>query len=96
MGMKYGLPATIISGYVTASHHFSALQSVTFYIITHANKLVFKVPMVAPFMGCTFGGWIYDVFLYTGLDSPINTPWMGLNRMFVPLSRKRVILSSPA
>lgn len=50
--------------------------------------------MVAPFLGCTFGGWIYDVFLYTGLDSPINTPWMGINRLFGPLSRKRLVLSS--
>jgi aquaglyceroporin related protein len=39
--------------------------------------------MVAPFCGCTFGGWLYDVFLYTGV-SPINTPWMGLKRFFHP------------
>ena len=37
------------------------------------------MPMVAPFFGCTFGGFLYDVFLYTG-ESPINTPWMGLGR----------------
>lgn len=31
--------------------------------------------MVAPFMGTLFGGMLYDVFLYTGEVSPINTPW---------------------
>lgn len=44
--------------------------------------------MVAPFFGCTFGGWLYDMFLYTGADSPINTPWMGLKRV-LPFARKR-------
>lgn len=39
--------------------------------------------MVAPFFGCCFGGWLYDVFLYTG-ESPINTPWMGLKRFTRP------------
>ena len=39
--------------------------------------------MVAPFFGCTFGGWLYDMFLFTG-DSPINTPWMGLKRFIRP------------
>lgn len=51
--------------------------------------------MIAPFFGCTFGGWVYDVFLYTGLDSPINTPWMGLNRIFGFMKQRRVVLSSP-
>lgn len=30
-----------------------------------------------------FGGWLYDMFLFTG-DSPINTPWMGLKRFIKP------------
>ena len=34
--------------------------------------------MVAPFFGCLFGGWLYDMFLFTG-ESPINTPVMGLD-----------------
>lgn len=38
--------------------------------------------MVAPFLGCTFGGFLYDLLLYVG-DSPINTPYMGLYR-FIP------------
>jgi aquaglyceroporin related protein len=48
-----------------------------------AGGYYFWVPMVAPFCGCTFGGWLYDVFLYTG-ESPINTPWMGLKRFIRP------------
>jgi hypothetical protein len=33
--------------------------------------------MVAPFLGCAFGGWLFDVFLHED-ESPINTPFMGL------------------
>ena len=33
--------------------------------------------MVAPFCGCIFGAFLYDLFIYTGPDSPVNTPWMG-------------------
>lgn len=43
--------------------------------------------MVAPFFGCTFGGWMYDVFMFTG-ESPVNTPWMGLKRLFRPSRTK--------
>lgn len=49
-----------------------------------AGGYYFWVPMVAPFFGCTFGGWLYDVFLFTG-DSPINTPWLGLKRLIQPV-----------
>lgn len=38
--------------------------------------------MVAPFFGCTFGGFLYDLLLFTG-ESPINTPYLGLYR-FIP------------
>ncbi|TVY71449.1 putative membrane protein [Lachnellula suecica] len=48
-----------------------------------AGNYYFWVPMVAPFFGCTFGGWLYDVFIFTG-ESPINTPWMGLKRLIRP------------
>jgi len=44
-----------------------------------AGNYYFWVPMVAPFFGCTFGAFLYDVFIYTG-ESPINTPYMGLLR----------------
>lgn len=54
-----------------------------------------QVPLIAPFVGCTFGAWLYDLFLYTGLDSPINTPWMGIKRLFGPWHRKQVTLQSP-
>ena len=46
-----------------------------------------QVPMVAPFFGCTFGGFLYDVFLFTG-ESPINTPYWGLYR-FIPSLREK-------
>lgn len=39
--------------------------------------------MVAPFFGCTFGAFLYDAFIYTG-ESPVNTPWLGLKRIFHP------------
>jgi aquaglyceroporin related protein, other eukaryote len=45
--------------------------------------------MIAPFLGCTFGGFIYDLLIFTG-QSPINTPWMGLKRIVRPdLTKKR-------
>lgn len=52
-----------------------------------------KVPMVAPFFGCTFGAWLYDMFLYTGADSPVNTPWMGLKRLLPYPKRTQVFQS---
>jgi len=39
--------------------------------------------MVAPFVGCIFGGFLYDVFIYTG-PSPVNTPWLGMKQIFSP------------
>jgi aquaglyceroporin related protein len=33
--------------------------------------------MVAPFFGCTFGGFLYDLLMFTG-ESPINEAWMGI------------------
>lgn len=39
--------------------------------------------MICPFIGCTFGGFLYDTLIYTG-ESPINTPWMGLKRVVHP------------
>jgi len=32
--------------------------------------------MVAPFLGCTFGGFPYEFFVYTGPESPVNTLWL--------------------
>ena len=48
-------------------------------IVTMTNPAL-QIPMVAPFLGATFGGFLYDFLLYTG-DSPINTPWLGLKRV---------------
>ncbi|KAK3629871.1 glycerol channel [Elasticomyces elasticus] len=47
-----------------------------------AGGYYFWIPMIAPFFGCSFGGFLYDVLLFTG-ESPINTPYMGLYR-FIP------------
>ncbi|KAF2465504.1 aquaporin-like protein [Lindgomyces ingoldianus] len=48
-----------------------------------AGGYYFWVPMVAPFCGCAFGGFLYDVFIYTG-HSLVNTPWLGLKHIFRP------------
>jgi len=71
-----------------------------------AGNYYFWIPMVAPFFGCTFGGWLYDMFIFTGMlrsdmrgwrqaniksgESPINTPWMGFKRLFHPSRAKKV------
>lgn len=39
-----------------------------------AGNYYFWVPMVAPFFGCTFGGWLYDVFIFTGKSAEIYLP----------------------
>ncbi|RDA94233.1 hypothetical protein CP533_0587 [Ophiocordyceps camponoti-saundersi (nom. inval.)] len=46
-----------------------------------AGGYYFWIPMVAPFMGTLTGGALYDLFIYTG-ESPINMPWLGLDRLF--------------
>ncbi|OXV05329.1 hypothetical protein Egran_06903 [Elaphomyces granulatus] len=43
------------------------------YKVWTAGNYFFWIPIVAPFCGCTFGGWLYDVFLYTGNDNLANT-----------------------
>ena len=52
--------------------------------------------MICPFIGCTFGGFLYDTLLYTG-ESPINTPWMGLKRVVRPTRQgiKEAIIGHP-
>ncbi|KAH8730942.1 aquaporin-like protein [Phaeosphaeriaceae sp. PMI808] len=58
------------------------------YVVGYGNEVwsagsyYFWVPMVAPFLGCTAGGALYDIFIFTG-PSPINTPWLDL-KYFVP------------
>lgn len=45
--------------------------------------------MICPFIGCTFGGFLYDVLIYTG-KSPINTPWIGIKALVRPDKEKFV------
>lgn len=37
--------------------------------------------MVLPYIGTTFGGFLYDLFVYTG-PSPVNSKWMGIKMLF--------------
>lgn len=45
-----------------------------------AGGYYFWIPIVAPCIGCTFGGFLYDALVYTGAESPINMKYMGLHR----------------
>ena len=45
-----------------------------------AGGYYFWIPMVAPFLGCLFGGALYDVAIYTG-PSPVNAPWFGIPKL---------------
>ena len=45
-----------------------------------AGGYYFWIPMVAPFCGCMFGGLLYDLFIYSGPESPVNSPRFGLDR----------------
>ncbi|KAF2756531.1 aquaglyceroporin like protein [Pseudovirgaria hyperparasitica] len=57
-----------------------------------AGNYYFWIPMVAPFFGTLFGGFLYDTFIFTG-KSPINTPFMGLKRLVVLQGRGSASLS---
>lgn len=48
-----------------------------------SGNYYFWIPMVAPFVGCTLGAFLYDLFLYEG-ESPVNTPFIGLKRLAQP------------
>lgn len=48
-----------------------------------AGGYYFWIPMVAPFCGCTFGAFLYDFFIYTGPESPVNTPWLGFKSLLL-------------
>jgi hypothetical protein len=43
----------------------------------------YRIPMVAPFCGCAFGGLLYDLFIYTG-PCPLNTEWLGFKDIIHP------------
>ena len=55
-----------------------------------------RVPMICPFIGGTFGGFLYDAIIFTG-ESPINTPYMGLKRIFRPSKKgvKEAVVGKP-
>ncbi|KAI1617626.1 aquaglyceroporin like protein [Exophiala viscosa] len=61
-----------------------------------AGGYYFWIPMIAPFIGCTFGGFLYDTLIYTG-ESPMNTPWLGLKRVVRPSKKgiKEAITGRP-
>ncbi|VVT55690.1 uncharacterized protein SAPINGB_P004693 [Magnusiomyces paraingens] len=46
-----------------------------------AGGTYFWIPIVCPVIGCTFGGFLYDLFIYTGTESPINQPYFGITRL---------------
>lgn len=85
------LNATISIAAHSGPHNFVHMLTVV---------LDLQVPMVAPFFGVSFGGFLYDTFLFTGEylvqrrsvakltislgESPINTPWLGLKRVIQP------------
>jgi aquaglyceroporin related protein, other eukaryote len=52
--------------------------------------------MVCPFIGTAFGGFLYDLLIFTG-ESPINTPWIGVKRIVRPnrKSQKTVAAGNP-
>ncbi|KAL4778003.1 aquaporin-like protein [Aspergillus varians] len=60
--------------------------------VWRAGNYYFWVPVVASFLGCIFGGWLYNMFLYVGSDSPINMPYLGILRF---VGRKHPDAHSP-
>ena len=50
------------------------------YEVWSAGNYYFWVPMVASFCGCMWGAFLYDLFIYTGPESPLNSPYLGLGR----------------
>jgi aquaglyceroporin related protein len=49
--------------------------------------------MVAPWLGCMFGGFLYDAFIYTG-QSPVNAPFLGLSHFCHPRREVRAKLQA--
>ena len=60
------------------------------------HAYVSQVPMICPFIGGAFGGFLYDALIFTG-ESPINTPWMGVKRVVRPSKKdiKQSITGKP-
>ncbi|KFY15756.1 hypothetical protein V492_01772 [Pseudogymnoascus sp. VKM F-4246] len=47
-----------------------------------AGGYYFWIPIVAPFCGCIFGGFLYDAFIYTGPETPMNKQWLGFKELY--------------
>lgn len=53
------------------------------YFLGYGNEVwtaaghYFWVPLIAPIFGCVFGGWLYDMFLKTGIAAPSHSPQIG-------------------
>ncbi|KAI6712468.1 hypothetical protein PZA11_007005 [Diplocarpon coronariae] len=43
----------------------------------------FWIPMLVPFLGCTFGALIYDLLIYTGPESPLKRPYWGFKDLAI-------------
>lgn len=54
-----------------------------------AGNYYFWIPMVAPFVGTLIGAALYDVFVYTGPESPVNRQWFGFAAAFELLQQWR-------
>lgn len=62
----------------SSRHRHRTIICLSDALLTSAVRV--QIPMVAPFLGTTFGGFLYDLLLNDG-DSPVNTPWIGLKRL---------------
>ncbi|KAI0460857.1 hypothetical protein LJB42_001504 [Komagataella kurtzmanii] len=49
------------------------------------------VPAVIPFIGCILGGFLYDLFVFTGSVSPLNKPYFGFGKFFNKKSKAPTI-----
>lgn len=54
-------------------------------IWTYRNCYWIYTPIIAPILGALFGAFIYDLFIYSGADGPLNKPW----------GRKRKAIAAP-
>ncbi|CZT53017.1 related to aquaporin-9 [Rhynchosporium secalis] len=54
-----------------------------------AGDYYFWIPIVIPFLGCIFGAFVYDAMVYTGPESPLNRPSMGLQDLAIWLRLRR-------
>lgn len=58
-------------------------------VFTHNNFWTFWGPGLSSILGGLLGGLTYDVFVYTGADSPVNRPEGG-RRNQIPLLEEAV------